>query len=155
MRRYRDELNAPHRVCIMAADAARARLFAAGPANSGLHELDTLVNPEARTPERKLTSDRPGRKANSSGRGTHSFGERAKPHREAVDSFARRIGQRLRAARTVDRFDRIYLVAEPEVLGMIRRTLDERTRKCVVGEVSKSLTRRSAKTIRAALPARL
>jgi protein required for attachment to host cells len=155
MRSYRDELNAPHRVCIVVADAARARLFEAGKANSALREVDALVNPDARSPERKLTSDRPGRKANAMGRGTHSFGERDKPHREAIEGFARRIGQRLRTARTVDRYDRIYLVADPEILGMIRQSLDAGTRKCVVGEVGKSLAKRSTKTIRASLPARL
>ena len=51
---------------ILVADSAYARLFYAETAKSTLIEIKSMIHPEARQHEQKLTSDLPGRQAGGS-----------------------------------------------------------------------------------------
>lgn len=140
------------RFWVLAADNTRARVFATDKRNGELAELFDLVNPEARLHERELTSDLSGRTGNTATGKTHSYGPDEKHKPRALEDFARDVARRLEEARAKKEFGRLYIVADPSFLGLLRRALDDDTRKLVAGEVDKNLTRGSVKQVRGALP---
>lgn len=140
---------------VVAADSARARVFRAGTPDAPLEEVEALVNPEARLHEHDLVEDSAGRRGTRPTQAKRSAlgGETAKRHRaeEFAAAVCERAGRQLRAAHA----RRLYLVAEPEFLGLLRRTLDRSLLRQVAGAVAKSVTGKPAGRIRAALPSRL
>jgi protein required for attachment to host cells len=140
---------------VIAADSARARLFRADTPDAPLQEVDTLLNPEARLHEHDLVEDSAGRRGARPTQAKRSAfgGETAKRHR--AEDFAASVCQR--AARTLRETgaERLYLVAEPEFLGLLRQRMDRALERRVAGAVAKSVTGKPAGRIRAALPGRL
>lgn len=140
------------KIWVLAADNTRARVFATDKRNGELAELFDLVNPKARLRERDFTSDLSGRTANSATGMTHSYGPDEKHKPRATEDFAREVARRLNGARIKGEFGRLYIVADPSFLGLLRSTLDYDTRKLVTGEVDKNLARGSVEQVRATLP---
>lgn len=140
---------------VVAADSARARLFRAGTPDAPLEEVDALVNPEARLHEHDIVEDSAGRRGTRPTQAKRSAlgGETAKRHRaeEFAAAVCEHATHQLRAARA----DRLYLVAEPEFLGLLRRILDRSVARQIAGSVAKSVTSKPPSRIRAALPSRL
>ena len=140
---------------VVAADSARARVFRAGTPDAPLEEVDALVNPEGRLHEHDIVEDSAGRRGTRPTQAKRSAlgGETAKRHR--AEEFAAAVcasaAQQLREGRA----RRLYFVAEPEFLGILRRTLDRSLLRRVAGAVAKSVTRKPAVRIRAVLPSRL
>lgn len=139
-------------IWVLVADTTRARVFSTNKRNGRLVEQFDLVNPEARLHERELTSDLSGRSANSATGMSSSYGRDEKHKPESVRQFARRIAGRLERDRSLGRFDKLYIVAEPSFLGELRKALDGDTMAICAGTVDKNLTRGSVEQVRAALP---
>ncbi len=144
-------------VWVVAADAARARVFAAeaGKRSAVLEEIADLVHPESRMHDRDLSSDLPGRAYESYGSARHAMEEPTPPKEREQELFVRRVGETLNRGRSGNRFRKLYLVAAPDVLGRLRKCLDEDTARRVVGEVHKSVTGQTPEAIRSYLPERL
>jgi protein required for attachment to host cells len=140
---------------VVAADSARARLFEAASPAAPLKEVGGLLNPDARLHEHDMVEDSVGRRGTRPTQAKRSAfgGETAKRHRaeEFAAAVCVRAGKSLRAAGA----ERLYLVAEPEFLGLLRKRMDRALRRHVAGEVSKSVTHFEPWRIRAALPPRL
>jgi len=143
------------RVWVVAADAARARIFRAQRRDGALTEVDDLRNPVAGRGERALRADRQGHASNATHGGGHSLQRNASGPQQETVTFARRVARRLADGRRHGEIDRIYLVAEPRMLGAVRGCLDRPTRRLVAGEIDKDLTRQRPTAIRQRLPARL
>jgi protein required for attachment to host cells len=73
---------------------------------------------------------------------------------EAI-GFAKRLAETLDAARTRGRFEYLGIVAPPEFLGHLRKSLSDELAKHVVLDVDKDLTRFDPPGIRKRLPERL
>lgn len=142
-------------VWVVVADHSRALLFEleSGKAMAPLVEREDLVNAEARMHTRELTSDLPGRIAKGRGgaRATVQPAHTARDHSDEV--FARRISQRLDAARTSGQLGKLYLIAEAGFLGLLRQQLTKETHKLVASEIAKGVTRMRSEDIRRCLPA--
>lgn len=141
-------------VWVVAADAARARIFRARRRDGALTEIEDLANPDVRHGQRSLHADRQGHVA-SARRGGHSLQRNATEDHQVAADFARRLARRLALGRRRGEVDRIYLLAEPHLLGVVRETLDRPTRRLLAGEIDRDLTRQSALAIRRRLPERL
>ena len=140
---------------VLVADSGRARLFESGSSSQELRELMALTNPEARLPERELVTDAPGRQALGRTASGHSAygGDRAKRHR--IETFAGVLCERLRSALMHWRTRKVYVVAPPEFLGLLRMRMDSVIQGQLAGELPRALATRSAREIRQALPRRL
>lgn len=140
---------------VVAADSARARLFASVTPDAPLREFDDLANPEARLHEGDLVADATGRNGRGLREGGHSAlgGDSMKRHR--AEDFAGAVSDKVLSALRESRAERVYVLAEPEFLGLLRKRFDAQVRNKVAGEVAKSLAGESAERIRAALPERL
>lgn len=141
---------------VVVADHARVRLFTVHVPEGPLVEVDVLLNAEARLHDEDLVSDAGGslvhgqRGANG---GAHTAGDEHAARRHVTDQFAKHTVDALDKARAEGKMNRLYLVAEPGFLGMIRGYLDGDMRGIVAGEVVHRLTDRTPAQIRAYLPA--
>jgi protein required for attachment to host cells len=140
---------------VVAADSARARLFAADNPGAPLREIAALANPEARLHEHDLVEDEAGRRGTRPTQAKRSAfgGQTAKRHR--AEEFAADVCARAEVGLREAGADRVYLVADPEFLGLLRQRMDERLQKRLAGAVAKSIVGSSVDAIRAALPPRL
>jgi protein required for attachment to host cells len=134
---------------LVAADAARARIFTRDKKYSVLKEIDTLVHPESRMMRQDLVSDRQGQVHESRSPGESSHQEPTDPKQKEFDRFAHELAVYLKAARNGNGVAGITLVAEPGFLGQLRKVLDEETRKLVIREVAKSVTTQTPEFIAA------
>lgn len=140
------------RIWVLAADTTRARVFATDKRNGKLVEQFDLVNPEARLQESEFITDQSGRTTNSATGVSHTYGSGEKHKPRAMEAFARDVARRLEEARANGKFAKLYVVAEPSFLGMLRNAMGVPTAKLVAGEVDKNLTRGSVEQLRGVLP---
>ncbi len=137
---------------VIAADSSRARILAAENVKGQLVEVEDLVHPEARLREQGLGSDAPGRSFDSAGQGRHAMGKEHDAKQQEAIRFAKRVCETLTTARNEGRFEKLYIVAAPAFLGLLRDCLDPTTQSLVAGEVDKNLAGHTVKEIRQHLP---
>jgi len=138
------------RLCLVVADAARARLFTydniADPAiddNAGnLVEQDHLIEPERRLRASQIHSDsRPGTAHQSHGP-SHGLDDHRDRHRDEVDRrFAGTIVGRLVQLVDDTAVDEAVVVAPPSLLGRLRPLLSKLSGRVTLHEVPRDLSR--------------
>ncbi|MGR9105796.1 MAG: host attachment protein [Gammaproteobacteria bacterium] len=133
---------------VVVAESSRARIFSVVNRISPLAEIDDLVNPAARSHDRDLTSDTPGRSFDSAGLGRHAMEPATDPKKNEVIVFARKIGERLGSARKAGEFDELILICSPEFLGLLRQNLDDVLKKHVTKTINKNLIHKDEAQIR-------
>ena len=138
-------------IWVTVADSCRARIFKAGTPSGPLEEIQTLAHPEARLHEGDLTTDRSGRDTNSSS-GSHGFGTETQAKEEEAVRFASFVCNTLEANHQKGSFDKLYIVAAPAFLGLLRKHRSNNVKQVVVEELSKNLATSDPKTIRSHLP---
>jgi len=136
---------------ILVADTSRARIFTADKTAGPLSEVRTLASPEARLHEGDLVSERAGQDRNPSVGGHGSSNEHPRKH-DLADRFAAQVCETLESARTQGQFSKLYVVAAPAFLGMLRHHQSAALRQLIVAEIDKSLATQDPAAIRKALP---
>lgn len=137
---------------VLVANQSHARLFEADKRASQLNELEAMLHPESRLKGRDIFSDAPGRTFDSNGDGRHAMGNYREVHRREGDNFARELAHALERGREEGRYEKLYIVAEPQMVGSLRDAMDAPTRATVAGETGKNLVSCEAEEIRAQLP---
>lgn len=151
---------------IVVADTACARFFRVArqqsPARKLVHdllhlgptdvlvEIEALFHPESRLPDRALTGDAPGLSSVAGMRSKFGMDEKVTPKEAEGIRFAKELAQLLKAHNRHD--DRLYLIAPPHFLGLLRSSLDSSVTTNTVREIDQDLTRLGAKEIRGHLP---
>lgn len=143
-------------VWVVAADSSRARVFSSrGGLNATLTEAFDLAEPEARLHETEITTDKAGALF-ARGGPARSAAEPSQLKREqAPQRLAKEVCERLTRLRDTGTLDRLYLVAEPRFLGLLRQSMDQATARRVVTAEAKNITTHSVSAIRRCLPANL
>lgn len=139
------------RTWVLVADSSRAKLFAADKPLAPLHEIESFAHPESRAKTQDLTSDRPGRSLDNKTFMDYD----TEPKRQEAIVFARQLGDHLREGRNKGLYQKLYVVAPPQFLGILRDKLDSQTSELIAGELPKDLTQIKADEIRRHLPERL
>lgn len=139
-------------VLVVVGDRGRARLFNAEPGEPKLKELEDMVNAGYRLRERQLVSDRPGRGMSRTRGGRASLGDDYQQRRHQATLFAKQVAERIQARARLRDYGRIYLIAAPEFIGMLRPCLATKRLKAPVTGIRKDLTRRPDSVIRQHLP---
>jgi protein required for attachment to host cells len=135
---------------VVVADNSRARFFAADKPASPLLEIRDLTHPEARLHEGDLVTDKAGRDKGPAG--GHGVGTAQAHKTDGADKFASAVCSELDAARASGSFDKLYVVAAPGFLGLLRKHQSSALRQMVAGEVDKNLSTRDPIAIRRHLP---
>jgi len=136
---------------ILVADTSRARIFQAEKAASPIEEIRTLAFPEARLHEGDLTTDRGGR-GHDPGPGSHGIDGDSGAKQDNAERFAGLVCETLESARLAGAFTRLYVIAAPAFLGLLRKQLSAPLRQLVASEIDKNLTAQSPEAIRKQLP---
>src|SRR5690349_13226116 len=121
---------------IVTGDAARARILQVTGRNQ-LEEIESFDNPRARMSDRELTTDAHPRMRGSAG--PASDGQETGAVAHETELFAKEIDRRLDHARTRNRFDRLFLLAPPRFLGLLRQNLSRETAKLVSDDIAQNL----------------
>ncbi|MGB5736885.1 MAG: host attachment protein [Thiohalocapsa sp.] len=138
-------------IWVIAADNSRARFFTADKSRSPLREVRDLVDPRARLHAGDLVTDREGRDRRA-GSPIHGVGSDSGVKEESADRFAQQICSELDSARINGAFSKLYIVAAPAFLGMLRKHQTAPLRALVAGEVDKNLAAQDSEAIRGHLP---
>jgi protein required for attachment to host cells len=127
------------------ADGGRARVFER---RAGLwSEIEALAFEADDPPSRDWGRDRPGRTHESADQARHAIEPRSDPHEEAKKATAARIAAGLDAAASAGRFDLVFLVAPPRILGTLRSALGPAARRKVSGSLAKDLVHATVEEI--------
>lgn len=126
-------------VWIVVAHRAGARIFSRRGRAASLELVERIEHPAGLSQDREHDSDRPGRTHDRFGAGRHALSSEASPRERSAADFARELAARLATARNQQAFQHVVLVAEPRMLGLLREALDEATRRCVSGEITRDL----------------
>jgi len=125
---------------VVVADASRADIYSRQKRLSPLEPVQCLTEPEARSKERDLASDAPGRTFDSRGEGRHAMEPDHTGKEHLRESFVHRIVEVLESGRNADHFQKLVIVAAPAVLGELRAQLSSAAQKQVVAEFDKHMT---------------
>ena len=107
--------------------------------------------PEARLHEGDLVTDRAGQDRNPGVAGHGLSGERPHKH-DIAERFAAQVCEELETARNQGQFRKLYVVAAPAFLGMLRHHQSPALRQLIVAEIDKGLATQDPAAIRKALP---
>lgn len=142
-------------IWIVVADTSRARIFAAEGGYGSMVEIQTLAHPQARLHEGDLVSDRAGRDRNPGPSGQHNMGQESEAKQEEAVKFAAQVCEELETGRVKGRFIKLYVIAAPGFLGVLRKHQSSSLQKLVAAEISKNLATHDLSQIRSILPDRL
>lgn len=137
---------------VVVADATRARILSAEKPTSELKEMQTLTHPAARLHQGELTSDRPGRDRNSSTSGSHDVGHATDAKQEEATRFAGKVSEAVESGRIAGKFKKLYVIAAPSFLGLLRKSYSSATRQMIAEEIDKNVTTNDLIKIRKQLP---
>lgn len=140
---------------VMVADASRARFFKAETNRGALTEFDSMVHPKSKLHPNEMASDKPGKTSNRNGQGVNSLDTEIDPKRQEAIRFAKDVSSKLDSVRQQGKYARLYVVAAPSFLGMLRSNLHSETKKLITNEINKDLTGLNVDDIRSHLPERL
>ena len=136
---------------VLVADNCRARIFSVDKPSSPLTEIRDLTNPEARLHEGDLVTDKSGRDR-SAGTGGSSLGNGSSHKQESIERFAMSVCEELEAARVSDDVHKLYVIAAPAFLGLLRKHQSSHIKQLIVSEMDKNLATQDSSAIRKQLP---
>jgi len=136
---------------VLVANSSVAKIYKAEN-NQTLKEIANLEHPESRLPEHELVSSRPGRSFDSLGKGRHAMEQQTSPHMQEFMLFARELTQLLEEAFSKGKIGRLYVVANPQFLGLLRQSFSHHLASLVASEVDKDMTHLKPAEIRTHLP---
>jgi len=144
----------PHGAWIVVADGEKALTFenvtdAQDPNLSILRKRE-----EENPPDREQSANRRGRVQESAGSGVSAYDD-TDFHDQQKDRFAADLADRLYAQAHRGEFEKLILVASPQVLGVLRDKLHKEVRDKVIAEVDKTLTNHPVEEIEKVLKAEL
>jgi protein required for attachment to host cells len=125
----------------MAADSSRGRLFEIVEPHRELREIGDFSNPQGRANNRELVSDADGRfSARHAGPRANSGGQRITPVEHETQLFSKTLARYLEKARSKRRYSKLYLIAPPGFLGLMRENLSKEVRKVTAEEINKGIS---------------
>lgn len=121
-------------------------------ADPHLEVMDKEV--EENPPDREQTENRRGRQSESTGPRTYAYDE-TDFHELQKDRFASDLADRLYKMAHAGKYDRLVLVASPQVLGVVRDEMHKEVADRLVAEIDKTLTNHPLPEIEAIVAERL
>ena len=137
---------------VLAADSSYAKILQADNRATPLSLVEELEHPEARLKNGELYSDDAGRSFDSGGQGRHAMEPEMDAKSVEAQRFARELCEKLRQAAVDGRYEKLYILAAPGFLGILRECLDGNVKSRIAGEVAKDVARQSPEEIRKKLP---
>lgn len=125
---------------IVVADGARARFLKKSKTAKLLENALDYAMVASHAPNREIGADRPGRKHDSAGPGSHEMGRSVDWHQYEKTKFAKSVADVINKAAAKQQFDRLIVVAPPKTQGDLRAALSRQAQDAIHAEVTKDLT---------------
>jgi protein required for attachment to host cells len=126
---------------VVAADSGRARIFETEGTGKNFHEIQDFVNEAGRERHQDLRSDAKGR---FWGKGERHQGHTAEPDidapRHETELFAKQVAEYLEKGRVEHLYDGLFLVADPQFLGITRAKLSNEAKQLIQRELPKDIS---------------
>lgn len=130
----------PHQeTWVLVANSSQAKLFRLTQFPK-IEPLQDFAHPESRLHDQDLTSDRPGRNFDSMSTRRHAYEAKHDPKSLEIDKFGKILSEYLNLAHENGDFTRLYLLANPSFLGVLRQELSARLQGAIVSEIAKDMT---------------
>ncbi len=139
-------------ICIVVADGSRARILSAQSGSGPLQDERDYIHSESRLREQDLVAGETGSGNDSGGYGKHSMGHEKATHQRQAEIFAHELCGEIEKVRQSSDLRKIYLVAAPKFLGLLRNNLSKQCTDLLFVEVNKDLVNHSIEDIRSHLP---
>lgn len=123
---------------VLVANCCEAKLFKVAKFPK-LEQVQHMEHPASKLRNQDLVSSKPGRNFQSGGTTRHAYSQETDPKKQEEEIFAREVALALTKAKQSHAFSRLFVVASPSFLGLIRPHLDSETQKCVVAEIAKDM----------------
>jgi protein required for attachment to host cells len=137
----------PALIWILVADGQKARFLASEKRNEDLAPaLPDMIVPNP--PTREQGTERPGRVHESVGARRSAYEPPTDMHRQAKRDFAKSIAETLLEKTREGAFDKLIVVAPPEMLGDLRSALAPETKARLIGERAKDYTELTPREIK-------
>ena len=124
---------------IVVANSSKAKLFRLVKFPK-IEEMAALDHPEARMHNQDLEGRKPGRNFQSGGTSRHAYQPETEPKEVEIEKFAKILSDYICSAHYKGEFARLYIMASPNFLGLLRQRINSSTQKSIVAEVAKDLT---------------
>lgn len=125
----------------LVADGARAQIYATEGRSIDLKPVfDHDFAAPTRAPGRAMNTDRPGRAFDSAGQGRHAMEPPTDWQTHEKQMFVKSLTAELEKGAESNAYDRLVLVASPEILGYLRDDIGKNAGRLVVAEINKDLT---------------
>lgn len=121
---------------IVVANGSYAKIFELN--GRELHKIQQIDYPDGRKKLGEILSDRPGRTQGVQSP-RHALGTKIDERHEIQRDFAIKIADILKKAHAENAFERLILIASPHLLGELRNSIDETTKKAIFKEFGKDL----------------
>ncbi len=105
-----------------------------------IEALTSMDHPESRLHNQDLEGRKPGRNFQSGGTTRHAYQPETEPKEVEIEKFAKSLSDYICSAHQKGDFSRLYLMASPAFLGLLRQRLNSTTQKAIVAQVSKDMT---------------
>lgn len=128
----------PTTTWIVIADGARARVLQNDGPGKGVVALKDLVFEGDHSTSSDIATDRPGRTFDSVGSARHAMDPPSDPHEQLKIQFVKHVASVLEQRGAA--YDRLILVAPPQALGLLRKSLPASVARKITGELGKDLT---------------
>ncbi len=125
---------------ILVAASSRARIFEVDRKNNTFNRSPLFEFAQQLPSSRDISRDRLGRTFESQGEGRHAKVQPTDPHRHLKSLFAHELAEKLDEERKKNAYRHLVVVAAPQMLGDLRKELDEQVRKMIVLEINKDLS---------------
>ena len=137
------------KIWVAVANRSEMKLYLAENVDT-LVEINTLTHYEGQKTTHELVSDKQGYH-----RGTQTgdtMDEKTPTKIKEATAFANQITKVLENGIKTERIERIYLIASPEFLGILRQHLSPQVKDCIEKEIDKDVVHSTSKQIRDYLP---
>lgn len=129
------------RTWILIADGNHARILESIGSGRGLHEIAGREIRRETPPSHLLGRDKPGRVHESVGDTRHAIEPKYDRHRNIEKRFAEQLAGQLQGCVEKKEFDKLVIVAPPQMLGDLRKYLTNEVAVKIVGEIAKDLAK--------------
>ena len=137
---------------ILVANSSHAKLFRVMQFPR-IEALKVFNHPESRLHDYDLVSDKPGRNFDRVGGGRHSYEAKHDPQSLEIDKFGKILADYLSIAYENGDFSRLYILANPSFLGILRQEMNPRLQESIIAEIGKDMTEHTTEDIEKQLQA--
>lgn len=126
---------------VVVASNIGAKLFDRKRFDEPLRLVLEIPHPKGRLLNQELISDRPGRSDDPRGVASHAFSTELSPKEQELRMFAKDVVSVIERHAQLDEFDKMVLIAEPKLLGVLRGEMSKRLVELIEETIAKDLWR--------------